>query len=151
MEESPPQGNGYKPAGTNNGAARDSSLLFSDLRGCNVGFKAFHPVPVTQHGDALVGRAEMGGVWEWTSSVLERWEGFKPMDAYPLYTGWSAYGCYTFASVLICPLTWDSRFLRRQAQYPPWGVLGYASSYCRQEELVSCVHTFIKRGWLTAL
>lgn len=29
----------------------------------------------------------MGGVWEWTSSVLEKHEGFKPMDIYPEYTG----------------------------------------------------------------
>lgn len=29
----------------------------------------------------------MGGVWEWTSSVLERHEGFEPMALYPAYTG----------------------------------------------------------------
>lgn len=30
----------------------------------------------------------MGGVWEWTSTVLEAHEGFKPMELYPGYTGW---------------------------------------------------------------
>lgn len=29
----------------------------------------------------------MGGVWEWTSSVLEKHEGFEPMGLYPAYTG----------------------------------------------------------------
>jgi formylglycine-generating enzyme required for sulfatase activity len=28
----------------------------------------------------------MGGVWEWTSSALERYEGFEPMKLYPVYT-----------------------------------------------------------------
>lgn len=29
----------------------------------------------------------MGGVWEWTSSVLQKHEGFEPMPLYPNYTG----------------------------------------------------------------
>ena len=29
----------------------------------------------------------MGGIWEWTSSVLERHVGFEPMTLYPAYTG----------------------------------------------------------------
>ena len=28
----------------------------------------------------------MGGVWEWTSSVLRKWDGFTPMSLYPGYT-----------------------------------------------------------------
>jgi formylglycine-generating enzyme required for sulfatase activity len=28
----------------------------------------------------------MGGVWEWTSSTLQKHEGFEPMELYPLYT-----------------------------------------------------------------
>jgi formylglycine-generating enzyme required for sulfatase activity len=43
-------------------------------------------VPVTGAGDRLAGQAEMGGVWEWTSSVLRKWEGFEPMAIYPGYT-----------------------------------------------------------------
>lgn len=42
---------------------------------------------VTQNGDQLSGQGNMGGVWEWTSSALERHEGFEPMELYPAYTG----------------------------------------------------------------
>lgn len=42
---------------------------------------------VTQNGSELSGQGNMGGVWEWTSSVLERHEGFVPMKLYPAYTG----------------------------------------------------------------
>ena len=64
----------------------DPQQFFADLEDCNVGFKYFHPVPVTQNGTQLSGRCGMGGVWEWTSSVLERHQGFVAMDAYPGYT-----------------------------------------------------------------
>lgn len=29
----------------------------------------------------------MGGLWEWTSSVMEKREGFEPMKLYPAYSG----------------------------------------------------------------
>ena len=45
-----------------------------------------HPTAVTQNGNRLSGRGDMGGVWEWTSSVLERWDQFEPMGLYPAYT-----------------------------------------------------------------
>ena len=61
--------------------------LFANLQGCNVGFTHWHPVPVTQNGNRLCGRGDLGGVWEWTSTVLERHEGFQPMELYPAYTG----------------------------------------------------------------
>jgi L-histidine Nalpha-methyltransferase / hercynylcysteine S-oxide synthase len=54
-----------------------------------VGFKHWHPVAVTADGGKLAGQAELGGVWEWTSSVLERHEGFEAMPLYPAYTGTS--------------------------------------------------------------
>ncbi|KAI1133761.1 DUF323 domain protein [Nemania abortiva] len=60
--------------------------LFIDLAGANVGFQNWHPVPVTARGDRLAGQAELGGVWEWTSSTLRKHEGFEPMALYPLYT-----------------------------------------------------------------
>lgn len=41
---------------------------------------------MTSRGNVLAGQAEMGGVWEWTSSILRRHEGFEPMSLYPLYT-----------------------------------------------------------------
>jgi formylglycine-generating enzyme required for sulfatase activity len=61
--------------------------LFANLEGANVGFKHWHPVPVTAHGDKLAGQGEFGGAWEWTSTVLEKHEGFEPMKLYPGYTG----------------------------------------------------------------
>jgi L-histidine Nalpha-methyltransferase / hercynylcysteine S-oxide synthase len=61
--------------------------LFIKLEGVNVGFQHWHPVSVVEKGDRLCGQADLGGVWEWTSSVLEKHEGFQPMALYPLYTG----------------------------------------------------------------
>lgn len=43
-------------------------------------------MPVTSQGASLAGQAAMGGVWEWTSSTLQKHEGFEPMELYPLYT-----------------------------------------------------------------
>jgi formylglycine-generating enzyme required for sulfatase activity len=60
--------------------------LFVDLDGANVGFQHWHPVPVTSKGSSLAGQSEMGGVWEWTSSVLRPWDGFEAMPLYPGYT-----------------------------------------------------------------
>ncbi|TLD17961.1 uncharacterized protein PgNI_01802 [Pyricularia grisea] len=60
--------------------------LFIDLVGSNVGFQNWHPTPVTADGGRLAGQAQMGGVWEWTSSPLRRHEGFEPMSLYPNYT-----------------------------------------------------------------
>ena len=65
----------------------DPGKTFVNLEGCNVGFKHFHPMPITQNGDKLCGQSDMGGAWEWTSSVLEKHDGFEPMDSYPAYTG----------------------------------------------------------------
>ena len=67
----------------------DPEEIFVDLTGCNAGLQHFHPVPVTQNGDRLSGLGDMGGAWEWTSTLLEPFENFKPMDIYPGYTGMS--------------------------------------------------------------
>jgi hypothetical protein len=64
-----------------------SQELFANLKGANVGFNNWHPVAVTANGNKLAGQGGMGGVWEWTSSVLEKHEGFEPMKLYPAYTG----------------------------------------------------------------
>ncbi len=61
--------------------------LFIDLKGTNVGFKHWHPVSVVEKGDKLCGQSDLGGVWEWTSTVLDKHEGFEPMELYPGYTG----------------------------------------------------------------
>lgn len=57
------------------------------LEGANVGFKHWHPVPIVQDGTKLAGQGELGGVWEWTSTVLEKHDGFEPMKEYPGYSG----------------------------------------------------------------
>lgn len=65
----------------------DPEEIFVDLEGCNIGLQHFHPMPVTQNGGRLSGLGDMGGAWEWTSSVFAPFEGFKPMDIYPGYSG----------------------------------------------------------------
>jgi formylglycine-generating enzyme required for sulfatase activity len=86
VEESPP------PNASSNGSASSAtnlspSELFVNLESANVGFKHWHPTPVVQNGNKLSGQGELGGVWEWTSTVLEKHEGFEPMALYPGYTG----------------------------------------------------------------
>lgn len=74
------------PATETSTAAGGEENLFTDLEGANVGFQHWHPTPVTAAGNRLAGQAEMGGVWEWTSSALRQHEGFEPMALYPGYT-----------------------------------------------------------------
>ena len=86
MEETPPSKpllNGFSKAAAN----LDPHTLFLNLEGCNVGFKRWHPMPVSGRGAKLSGQGEMGGVWEWTSSVLEKQEDHEPMELYPGYSG----------------------------------------------------------------
>lgn len=45
---------------------------------------------MTGNGNRLCGQGDLGGVWEWTSSPLRKWEGFEPMSLYPAYTGKTA-------------------------------------------------------------
>ncbi|KAI5239406.1 hypothetical protein E4T43_06782 [Aureobasidium subglaciale] len=80
VEESPPS-----KALSSSSTGPNPNELFVDLLGANVGFRHWHPVPVSQHGNKLAGQSEMGGVWEWTSSVLEKQEGFEAMPLYPGY------------------------------------------------------------------
>ncbi|SMQ54371.1 unnamed protein product [Zymoseptoria tritici ST99CH_3D7] len=84
VEESPP----HKPSINGSGAAAgpSSEELYADLSTANVGFKYWHPMPVTPNGNKLAGQGEMGGLWEWTSSVLDKREGFEPMKLYPAYS-----------------------------------------------------------------
>jgi len=85
VEESPPS----KPSlnGSFSAAAGpDPNELFARLDKANVGFKHWHPMPVTRDGDKLAGQGDMGGLWEWTSSALEKQDGFEPMKLYPAYS-----------------------------------------------------------------
>ncbi|OTA58386.1 hypothetical protein K449DRAFT_334626 [Hypoxylon sp. EC38] len=81
VEETPPS-----DAPPVDGGSSENDELFIDLTNANVGFRHWHPVAVTAHGNRLAGQAEMGGVWEWTSTTLRPHEGFKPMALYPGYT-----------------------------------------------------------------
>lgn len=85
VEESPPS----KPSVRGSGAVASSNPhdVFVNLDEANVGFKHWHPMPVTPYGNKLAGQGEMGGLWEWTSSTLEKQDGFKPMKLYPAYSG----------------------------------------------------------------
>ena len=88
VDESPPSHSSSK---RNSGAAisLNPQDYFIDLEGTNVGFKHWHPVSVVEKGGELCGQSDLGGVWEWTSTVLEKHEGFEPMELYPGYTGMS--------------------------------------------------------------
>ncbi|KAK7543299.1 C-type lectin protein [Phyllosticta citricarpa] len=68
--------------------AQQRRALFADLSvdGANVGFKHWHPMPITHRGHRLAGLGDMGGAWEWTSSTLAPHPGFEPSKAYPGYT-----------------------------------------------------------------
>ncbi|CAO1601549.1 hypothetical protein XANCAGTX0491_005204 [Xanthoria calcicola] len=85
VEESPPSAAAVNGSSSVNTCPVPSDL-FIDLEGCNVGLSSFHPTPVTQLGNKLCGRGELGGVWEWTSTTLEEHEGFAAMEQYPGYT-----------------------------------------------------------------
>lgn len=85
VDETPPsrpESNGHSSTSTD----FNPQDTFIDLGGTNVGFKHWHPVSVVERGGELCGQSDLGGVWEWTSSVLEKHGGFVPMEIYPGYT-----------------------------------------------------------------
>ncbi|KAI0365693.1 DUF323 domain-containing protein [Pilatotrama ljubarskyi] len=54
--------------------------------GANVGFRNWHPIPATSGGAKDGGKGHNGGVWEWTSTVFDKHEGFVPSKLYPGYS-----------------------------------------------------------------
>lgn len=105
MEETPPSK--HLLNGSSNGATGlDPTKHFVDLEQANVGFKHWHPMPVTQRGNNLSGLGEMGGLWEWTSSPLEKLEGFEPMKLYPAYSSKSCRPSYIVSQVFSL-IFWD--------------------------------------------
>ncbi|PCH37229.1 hypothetical protein WOLCODRAFT_20998 [Wolfiporia cocos MD-104 SS10] len=63
--------------------------LFFDMFQCgyeggtNIGFRNRHSVPATMGGEKGGGKGHNGGVWEWTSIVLEQHDGFSASKLYP--------------------------------------------------------------------
>ncbi|KAJ6585392.1 DUF323 domain-containing protein [Mycena capillaripes] len=51
--------------------------------GANLGFRNWHPIPATTGGARGGGRGGNGGVWEWTSTVFDKYEGFVASELYP--------------------------------------------------------------------
>lgn len=125
VEESPPLRSSQ--------GCKGSQDLFANLEESNVGFHHWHPIAVTANGNKLAGQGEMGGLWEWTSSPLTKHEGFEPMTLYPAYTGM----VFSLPRETKAKLTFRSGLFRREAQCCAWWFVGYPSTYCRQEELVS--------------
>ncbi|KAK8045827.1 C-type lectin protein [Apiospora saccharicola] len=77
----------------------DPESIFVDLSGANVGLQNFHPVPVTHRGNRLCGLGDLGGAWEWTSTVFAPQPGFKPMHIYPGYSGRCTGPCSPYPSL----------------------------------------------------
>lgn len=85
VEETPPNGQA-KPHPAGKASGLNPRDLFVDLTHTNTCFKHWHPMPVSDKGNKLGGQSDMGGLWEWTSTTLEPWQGFQAMDLYPGYT-----------------------------------------------------------------
>jgi len=54
--------------------------------GANVGFRTLHPVPATTGGERDQGKGINGGVWEWTSTLMDSVEGYAASSIYPGYS-----------------------------------------------------------------
>ncbi|GAA5868052.1 hypothetical protein JCM8547_000789 [Rhodosporidiobolus lusitaniae] len=55
----------------------------------NLGFANLHPVPSTLPSKARDGSilpATNGGLWQWTSTVFDKWEGYEGSEVYPGYS-----------------------------------------------------------------
>lgn len=129
----------------------DPHKTFIDLSGANVGFRNWHPTPVTQNGGRLGGQADMGGVWEWTSSPLVQHEGYESMPLYPAYSckfppfpRWTSIFfslcSYVFGEVLTGRArARNSGFFRRETQRRAWRVVGNRFADRGEENLVSFI------------
>ncbi|KAK2464599.1 hypothetical protein APHAL10511_003388 [Amanita phalloides] len=54
--------------------------------GANYGFRNWHPVPATAGGEKNGRKGSNGGVWEWTSTLFDKYDGFSPSTLYPGYS-----------------------------------------------------------------
>ncbi|PVH94617.1 hypothetical protein DM02DRAFT_692683 [Periconia macrospinosa] len=85
VSETPPSASFVNGNSSTNSSPTPADL-FIDLTGTNTAFEHWHPVSVAEKGNKLCGQSDLGGAWEWTSSVLEKHEGFEAMPEYPGYT-----------------------------------------------------------------
>ncbi|KAF9262875.1 hypothetical protein L218DRAFT_928448 [Marasmius fiardii PR-910] len=94
--------------------------------GANTGFRHWHPIPATSGGEKDGGRGHNGGVWEWTSTSLDRYDGFVSSELYPGYSSDFFDGCHQVViggSYATIPRTAGRRSMRNwyQRNYPyPW-------------------------------
>ncbi|KAK5955661.1 hypothetical protein OHC33_003302 [Knufia fluminis] len=86
VEETPPSSGSFPKAGSAASPHPNPTDLFIDLEGRNVGFKHWHPTPITAEGSRLRGQSDVGGLWEWTSSPFTAHDGFESMKLYPGYS-----------------------------------------------------------------
>jgi len=54
--------------------------------GANIGFRNWHPIPATAGAEEESMKGHNGGVFEWTSTVLEKHDGFIPSCLHPRYS-----------------------------------------------------------------
>ncbi|KAF8636197.1 hypothetical protein AX17_003685 [Amanita inopinata Kibby_2008] len=94
--------------------------------GANYGFRNWHPVPATAGGERNSGKGSNGGVWEWTSTVLESYEGYVRSRLYPGYSSDFFDGTHQVVlggSYATIPRVAERRTVRNwyQRNYPyPW-------------------------------
>ena len=69
--------------------------------GANTGFRNWHPVPATTGGPRDGGKGHNGGVWEWTSTMFEKHQGFAQSKLYPGYVQSSVHDLPVFIRWLI--------------------------------------------------
>ncbi|EEB87377.1 hypothetical protein MPER_15282, partial [Moniliophthora perniciosa FA553] len=62
--------------------------------GANIGFRQWYPVPATTGGVRNGGKGSNGGVWEWTSTIFDKYDGFVSSELYPGYSKDFFDGCH---------------------------------------------------------
>ncbi|KAH9843532.1 C-type lectin protein [Rhodofomes roseus] len=94
--------------------------------GANTGFRNWHPMPATAGGEKNDGRGSNGGVWEWTSTLFDKHEGFAGTAIFPGYSSDfydTKHQVVLGASYATIPRLGDRRTVRNfyQHNYPyPW-------------------------------